>query len=164
MKMLLTALVLLVACGDNAAPNAPLVYVRQLAPDVTPRDAYLDAAAGWSPLGLEFTFDDPGMLQCEGVWKAGDDPNCEIVVWLQRVPGLVQTAHTKALTDPETRTIDIDASVDGWDLKVAFAHEMGHVVLHTKMHTQGGIMGGVDDRMWDVDRELACETIDVCVP
>jgi hypothetical protein len=159
---LIVLLLVLGACGV-AAPPAPVVYVRQLEPDPTPRGSYLNAFAGWAPLGFEFTFDDPGMPECP-TWRAGDDPDCEVVVYLFRVPNLVGEGGTGALTDPNTRAISIDTTLEGWRLAVAAAHEMGHVVLRTGRHTQGGIMGGDDDRMWDVDYNLACEAIGVCVP
>lgn len=164
MKTTLTLLAL-TAC-TAAAPRAPVVYIHDSDGDPALRAQYLDAAAGWSPLGFEFTFDDPGLSDCYAsghAWRAGDDPNCTISVWLFRVPNLVGEGNTQALTDPATRAISIDTSLTGWKLSIATAHELGHVVLNTAQHTQGGIMGGVDDRMWGVDRQLACNTVGVCL-
>lgn len=153
-------LLFLTACA--ARPAAPVVYVQDPGGDPSLHAQYIAAAEGWSPLGFDFTFDDPGLPECTH-WAAGDNPDCQIVAWLFRVDGLAGDEGTQASFDPSTRAINIDTSLTGWRLDVATAHEFGHLVLQTGEHTQGGIMGGVDDRMWGVDRALACKSIGVCL-
>lgn len=159
------AVIMLAACADR--PAAPVVWIRDPGGDPTLHAEYLNAAAGWAPLGFDFTFDDPGLPACADTthraWRAGDPTDCEIVVWLFRVPNLVASDGTRALYDPAGHAINIDDSLTGWELDKATAHEMGHAVLATGTHTNGGIMGGADDRMWDVDRALACTAIGVCL-
>lgn len=156
MKTLL--LLALVAC--SARPPAPVVHVVLDANDKTPSETYLNAARGWDPLGFDFTTEATGMPECARDWFKTGDVDCEITVYIYRVPGLVESAGTAALND--NGTISIDAKLDGDALDNAVAHEIGHTVLNTGTHTKGGIMGGVSDRMWDVDYKLACETINIC--
>lgn len=164
MRLAIVIALLVAACSSEQRPHAPYVHiVLDRDNDLTPDSAYLNSAEGWCPLGFDFGTEPSGMPTCDRHWYENGATDCEITVYLFRVPQLATNAGTQALTDPDTRTISIDSSLDGWKLAVATAHEVGHIVLDTPTHTQGGIMGGDDDRMWDVDKRLACQTIHICI-
>lgn len=153
------ALLLLVACTSR--PPAPMVHlVIDHDNDATPDEVYLNAARGWEPLGFDFAVEATGMPECARDWFKTGEVDCEITLYLYRVPNLVESAGTSALND--NGTISIDTKLTGDALDNAVAHEVGHTLLNTGTHTKGGIMGGVSDRMWDVDYKLACETINIC--
>lgn len=143
-------------------PAAPQVYVRAPYDPMLP--VYTAGPDAWSPLGFEAVTDDPGTPECARDWYVHRTTDCKITMWIYRVPDLVETAGTQAQTDPTTRAVSIDSRlVDPLHLQIAVAHEAGHILLDTPRHTQGGIMGGADCVMHDVDYQLACETIGYCV-
>lgn len=161
MYISIITLFVLVGCADTP-PSAPTVVIHDLGGDPSVRPTYLQAASGWAPLGFEFTFDDPDLPECNH-WQAGQPTNCSIITYLFRVDNLSDVdGAIRAVTDPNTRAISIDSSVAGFDLEIATAHELGHVLLETGEHTIGGIMGGSDASMWDVDYALACQSIGIC--
>jgi len=162
MKTVILIALVLTACAADR-PSAPVVRFVLEASDTTDPAIYLDAASGWNPLGFDFTTEPTGLPSCNAHWFDEGQTDCEITIYLFRVPTLIESAGTAALSDRAARTINIDSSVTGFELSIATAHETGHIVLDTATHTAGGIMGGADDRMWPVDATLACQAIHICV-
>lgn len=137
MRALLVAL--LVGCADRLfCPPVSLIG----APAPTPH--------GWEPLG--FSFGDPGLGECGRGWYEFDQTDCQITIGVVRAP-----SANRAQADRFHRIVTIDPSVI--DLEIPIAHEVGHILLDTAEHTQGGIMGGATAEMGAVDFELACRSI-----
>lgn len=157
---------LAVAGAGCPAPPTPKPHaahaIRLVIVGDEPRDVYLQGARAWAELGLEVGFAGPGpMAECPRKWR--DSPPCQITVGIVRDPNVRRDLGSNAATDRELRRIRIDASVTNKiDLLIAVAHEVGHVVLDTAEHTAGGVMGGADFVLHDVDRALACEAIGAC--
>ena len=113
------------------------------------------------PLGL-YVDPKPGE-RCARNWHNTGPIDCAITIDVGRDPLLVEKFGTQALSNRGERTVLIDARLTDRDrLRVAAAHEIGHIILDTPRHTQGGIMGGSAWVMRPVDFALACETIGVC--
>lgn len=126
-------------------------------------DVYLKGARAWEALDFVASFADSGHTECARHWYE-DSPTCQLTIGIVRDPTLRQREGTTALSDRDARTIRIDSSVtEFFALLIAVAHEVGHIVLDTPLHTQGGIMGGSAFTMTDVDRQLACTTVHVCL-
>lgn len=142
-------MVLLVGCVASSEPDAPNVVL--VADPVPP-------PLGWEALG--FTFDPAADLpECDLHWRADSEPPCQITIGVVRVPMLRERAGTNARTFRDQRRIEIDSRLDGVALDFAVAHEVGHVLLDTSEHTQGGIMGGSSLTVTAQDRALACRTV-----
>lgn len=143
-----------VACAaDTLLPHVVLV---------DGQDELADGARAWRELG--FRFDGAGARECFRRWY--DEPReleCNITIGFVRDPLLRERMGADAMSNRDTRTVTVDADVtDSFELLIAGAHEVGHIVLDTPDHTVGGVMGGADWSLHDVDRELACSTIGVC--
>lgn len=127
---------------------------------------YLEGTRAWEPLGFDVAFGGRSDHECPRRWYDGTDVDCQITIELVRVPHLVETEGSKALSEIARRGIKIDTRViDRVELLGAVAHEVGHILLDTPRHTTGGIMGGQGWQMlapWP-DLELACMTIHRCV-
>lgn len=153
MRALLLLVLLGCAAEPPALPHVVLVDAQEL-------DA--EGASAWAELG--FRFDGEVTPECARRWY--DEPReleCTITIGFVRDPLLRERVGTNAMSNRDTRTVTLDAElVDTFELLIAGAHEVGHIVLDTPTHTAGGVMGGADWRLHDVDRELACETIGVC--
>ena len=149
---------LLAACQER--PTAPCV---RLVGDVASTD--IQAAAAWEPLGFDFSVDDSGLPECDQNWyQPGHDRACQITIGIRRDATLRARRGTNAMTDRAARLITIDSSVvELIPASIAMAHEVGHVVLDTAEHTQGGIMGGASNALSQVDRDLACRAIGICI-
>lgn len=161
MKWVLTLLAFL-ACTVPSRPVAPAVHV--VAPEgLLPE--YLDGASGWAPLGFDVSGESSGLVECQRRWYASqsDTRDCQLTIGVVVEPGLIERTGSDAAASREFRTVFLDDSLAGERLLQAVAHEAGHILLDTPRHTQGGIMGGVSYTMWDVDRELACETLGICI-
>lgn len=116
------------------------------------------APLAWEDLG--FTFGDAGLDECAYGWyRDGEDAACQITIGVVRVPMLRERTGTNARTFRDQRRIEIDSRLEGYDLDLAVAHEVGHVVLDTSEHTRTGIMSGGSVALSDDDRALACRTI-----
>lgn len=127
----------------------------------TERPIYQQGASAWAELGIEIGFQDRGLPECPQRWTTS--ARCQITIGIVRVDGLREVAGTNAKANRATRRIEIDTDVTAeLELRAVIAHEVGHVVLDTPRHTVGGIMGGSDWMLHDVDRALACETIGIC--
>lgn len=151
---------LLVSCRPERPKPPPAPHVR-IVVDGERLDAYRSSA--WAPLGFTVSFDDMMIAECPRFWYAMRLVNCQITVYLLRDQRLLELAGTEALAERAERVIRIDAAVAGDRLKISVAHELGHILLDTKEHTAGGIMGGATWVMRPVDYELACRTIGICV-
>lgn len=156
------ALAVLSSCtGRPAAPA-----VRLITDD--PRD--VDGVSAWEPLGFDVSLEDSGLVECDLGWYVPNEGteipesgiDCQITIGVRRVPILRERAGTNARSFRDQRLIELDPRLDTFGLLYALSHESGHILLDTKLHTQGGIMGGSTYVLTDVDRELACETIHLC--
>lgn len=158
----LFGLAIVIACRPEPPRPPPAPHVRLIVePASSPHDLYETRA--WAPLGFTVSFDDLKLEECPRFWYAMHLTNCQITVFVQRDPRLLELAHTEGLADRTHRSISIDASVTGDRLKISVAHELGHILLDTPTHTAGGIMGGSTWWMKPVDYELACSSIGICV-
>lgn len=160
--LVLCMLCTITACGATSeTPEAP--YVRLVVQDAPQDHAYVQAVSAWAPLGFEVGFEDSGMVECDFTWPS-ETTDCQITIGIIRDPLLREKEGTNALSDRTGRFMKIDSEVtDPFGLAIAVAHEAGHILLDTAEHTQGGIMGGADCVMHDVDKELACRTIGICI-
>lgn len=168
MKTVIVICMLLGACVSADRPSAPYVHLLPLPAikDVPPTldQTVIDGASAWMPLGFDFGAEPSGLRECDPPWHAGDSIECEISIGIVRDPLLLEKKGKTAESNRATRIIWIDADVIDTDaLLIASAHEAGHILLNTSIHTQGGIMGGSDYVMHQVDRDLACETVGLCV-
>lgn len=161
------SLALLVSCATTEPTPRVRIAVVDAYGYAEPLPEYLEGARAWEPLGFEVTFGARGVeSECPRRWYDGADVDCQITIELVRKPRLVETDGTLALSDIARRGIAIDPRVTDRDaLLTAVAHEVGHILLDTSMHTTGGIMGGQGWQMfapWP-DLQLACMTIGRCV-
>lgn len=152
-----TICVLLAVSSCTGRPAAPAV---QLITDRADDVAGVDA---WAPLGFDVALEDSGLEECDPTWyAAGYNRNCQLTIGVQRVDNLRERAGTNARSFRDQRLIEVDSRLDTFGLLYALSHESGHILLDTKLHTQGGIMGGATYVLTNVDRELACETVNIC--
>lgn len=157
MRSIVPTVLALVGCTVDR-PVAPCV---RLVADATTEDvAY---ASTWMPVGFDFSRDESGLDECAQRWYVDGITDCQITIGLVRVPQLRERTGTNARTSRADRRIEIDASMTGFALAVAVAHEVGHVVLDTAEHTRGGVMGGADVILSVDDKALACRAIGICV-
>lgn len=68
------------------------------------------------------------------------------------------------VTDRNLRRIRIRADLTGFKLWVTLAHEVGHAVLDTSVHTACGIMAGHDLIPCVEDKALACRRVGLGCP
>lgn len=157
-----TAVVLAVAYScREPAPIAELPSVRLVADPV--RDEHLTGARAWEPLGFVVSLEESGLRECQRRWYASDREDafdCQITIGIVIESGLIERTGSDAAASREMRAVYLDDDVR-W-LGGAVAHEVGHILLDTPLHTRGGVMGGASGELRDVDYELACETIGVC--
>lgn len=142
-------------------PEAPSVQL-VMWPGQAHLAAYDDAARSWEPLG--FTLASDSDTECPRLWYS--EPritDCTITVGIKREPMLVEREGTAAYANRAERFIVIDSSLEGYDLAVAATHELGHVLLDTAEHTEGGVMGGSSTSLEPVDYELACRSVGICI-
>lgn len=151
---------LVFGCRPDRPTVAPAPHVH-LVVDGAREDAF--ATHAWDPLGFTVSFEDLRLPECPRFWYAMHEVNCQITVLVLRDERLLELAHTEALSDRAQRSIRLDVKVSGDRLKIAMAHELGHILLDTPTHTSGGIMGGSTWWMKPVDYELACASIMICV-
>lgn len=135
-----------VAAGETE-PAPSVVLVRDPVP--VPHE--------WEALG--FSFGDAGLDECTQAWYKFDELPCQITIGIVRVPMLRERSGTSARTFRDLRRVEIDSRLEGSDLEVAIAHEVGHVLLDTPEHTANGIMSGKTAVLSKDDRALACRTI-----
>lgn len=116
-------------------------------------DDYAIAASAWCDVGI-----------CQvGGWNDHDARAvADQVIYVDRPRDLVSTDGLSAFATRGDDYVAVDASLDGFALCVAIAHEIGHVVLNTPTHVVGGVMGGADCALNQADRELACASIGAC--
>lgn len=158
MKLLL----LLAACSSIPKTTGPQRNVRLVIVGDSQRDIYVKAASIWSVLGFTIGYQDAGRVECQRKWF-DDKQTCQYTIGIIRDPTLRQRAGTNAESNRDQRAVRIDSAVvDQYQLMIAVAHEVGHILLDTERHTQGGVMGGSDWALGEVDRQLACETVKVC--
>lgn len=169
--MSLSFLVAITACTDDV-PEAPHVglFVVNSDPGRTPADGvqeHLDGANAWAPLGFKVDYEHGAYArtECGRRWYASEvvDTECQITIGVVMVDNLVERRGTDALADREARAIYLDTRLDGDRLRIATAHEVGHIILDAPDHTRTGIMSGRTWRMSDDDRELACRKIGICI-
>lgn len=168
MRWLVVVVLSFAACVSSSRPDAPAVHViplRAVQGDTPALDPLVvTAIVAWEPLGFDVSADDTGTRECDLHWHAGDPIDCQITIGVIRPPDLIEREDKLAESNRDQRIVWIDARlVSPRYLSIASAHEAGHVLLDTPRHTEGGIMGGFDDVMHDVDRALACETVGLCV-
>jgi len=157
------ALLVFAACAEP--PSAP--RVRLVVADGSPvLSEYEEAPQAWSVLGFDIALDDGTTeRECPRRWYEMADVDCQITITIVR--GYVLERYgSNAVSDLGLRGVFIDFRLTEYaDLMSAMAHEVGHILLDTSRHTRGGIMGGQGWRMfapWP-DKQLACETIHICV-
>lgn len=149
-------------CAVDVRPDAPDVQLVTW-PGQPMLVGYASGAEVWSPLGFDVT-QDSEQLECPRRWYA--DPrvtDCVITIGVKREPMLIERMGTSAYANRDERYIVIDERLAGYDLIVAVAHEIGHVVLDSPEHTRGGVMGGSSAKLEAVDYDLACRAIGLCV-
>lgn len=157
--ILVVVALLVFGCRPERPRPPPAPHVR-IVVDGPELGAY--ATPAWAPLGFTVSFEDVFLPECPRFWYAMGQTNCQITVLVIRDQRLLELAHTEGMADRTHRTIRIDASVAADRLKIAMAHELGHILLDTPAHTDGGIMGGATWWMKPVDFALACKTIAIC--
>ena len=152
----------LVACTKPTPPRIVMPHVR-LTGTVEP--FMLDGARGWTPLGFTFSTEDTGLPVCARYWyRAGGSRHCQLEIFILRDPALIERRGTDAMANRDSRVITLDARlIDRDALRIAAAHEVGHIVIDTPTHTKGGIMGGASRYMNATDRALACTSIGICL-
>lgn len=163
-SLMLAIISILVGCGSTPdKPQAPYVHVIML--DKSPfLEEYVEGPSAWAPLGFEVSADDSGMEECGDSWYKFGMLDCQITIGIQTNPLLREKEGTDAKSDRYTRIITLDPEVmDHYPLLISVAHEAGHILLDTPKHTQGGIMGGATWWMKQVDKDLACESIRICI-
>lgn len=154
------AAALLVGCVDSG-PSLPEIRITAIEGQEQLTE-YQDGALVWSALG--FSVGNSDLPECERRWYETGNAECAITILVTRDPLLRERTGTDALSNRTDRTVAIDSELTNeYNLIVAVAHEVGHIVLDTPKHTQGGVMGGASARLERVDYELACSTIHVCV-
>lgn len=96
-----------------------------------------------------------------GIFEVGVDEQPDVIIHVDAgISNLRERVGTYAMSDRSQRVIYLDARLGtGFDLDVAAAHEIGHVVLDTAEHTHCGIMGGEDTSPCDEDLELAARRL-----
>lgn len=123
---------------------------------------HAQAASTWSQLGFGVG-DEAAAVECPSRWYAAPRTvDCGLTITILVEPDLVEREGTAALAERERRGVRVDSRLTGLALCIAVAHEVGHIVLDTPLHTAGGVMGGADCSLGDVDRALACEAIGAC--
>lgn len=133
---------LLATCLTACAAHDPSeTYRIAVDPGDSDIERYREGASTWAEIGIL------------------EDPASNVVIWFQRDPHLITRTGHGAMVDRSTRVVTIDSSLVGFNLLVASAHEVGHVVLDTPRHTTCGVMGGYDVVLCDQDLALACEII-----
>jgi hypothetical protein len=96
--------------------------------------------------------------QAAGIYEVGIDEHPDVVIYVDAgVSNLFERVGSYGMADRGRRIIYLDHRLSvGFQLDVAAAHEIGHVVLDTDAHTGCGIMAGADTSPCDEDLELAC--------
>lgn len=115
------------------------------------------AARAWTDyLGIAVVARTFGSTECPRRWWHATSP-CQVTMQIVAVDGLREKVGTNALVDRASRVAQFDARLVGqtFNLRVAIAHEVGHVLLDTDEHVAGGVMGGADLMLNDADRALA---------
>jgi len=157
MKIILTLSLLLAACVADR-PSAPAVRL------ITTLTDSVVGVSAWEPLGFDVSANDSELPECAYTWYRTKTTSCQITIGIVIDPLLREHTGTLALSYRDQRTIVLDDDIREREaLLVAVAHESGHILLDTPKHTSRGIMGGTSWHMWDEDRTLACETIDICI-
>jgi len=123
----------------------------------------VEAARAWDPLGFGAQLEDPELPSCERRWYDAQQYDCQISIFVVVDPEMISRGGPRAMADRAHRAIWIDASVSEHDARYALAHEVGHIVLDTKLHVAHGVMGGQTHWLTADDRALACESIGVCL-
>jgi hypothetical protein len=161
--VIVVAVVLIAACGDNLRPDAPLVQLVPW-PGQEIEQAYVDGARAWEPLGFDIQLKDDGLVECARRWYATGDTDCQITIGVKRDPLLREREGTDALSNRADRYVVLDGELtDYFRVITAIAHEVGHILLDTPEHTRGGVMGGSSWVLEPVDYELACRSIGICI-
>ena len=161
-RTVLVALMSCAACADVDVPELPELHIVTWQ-DQPLLDEYSDGASVWRPLGFRITTA-PSRPECVRDWYVQGDYDCTITIGVQRDPLLRERAGTNALSNRAERSIVIDSELtNAYDLTLAMAHEVGHIVLDTAEHTSGGVMGGASAVLTSVDYEFACRAIGVCL-
>lgn len=155
-------LVVLVGCAVDV-PELPEVQL-VMWPGQPELAEYQDGACAWEPLGFAVVGGSQ-RDECPRRWYSNPrETDCVITIGIKRESMLVEREGTTALSNRAERYIVIDDRVTNpYDLTLAVAHEAGHILLDTAEHTQGGVMGGSSTQLDQVDYELACAAIGVCL-
>lgn len=154
---------LLAACSTTDRPAAPYVHL-ELVKQTPPMAEYLAGAGVWEPLGFDFGYTDSGLPECQPNWyQPGQSADCQITITLVRWEHLQEQYGTTALSDRHLRTMAIDTREEGSSLQLAISHEVGHIILNTEDHSQGGIMGGSSLTLTQTDIAFACAHIHICI-
>lgn len=159
---LAVTLSLAVACrpsGPIAPRRAPVVVLGS--GDGAPiAAAFVAGARAWVAIGFTVTTADLELEACPRFWPSLHAYDCAIHIRVYAVDGLVESAGSEGIADRATRTITYDRG--SARVSAIGAHEVGHIVLDTPRHTQGGVMGGAASVLRDQDRTLACEVARLC--
>jgi hypothetical protein len=170
----LACLLALAACAEEPAHDRqPVVVIYH---DGAARPEYLAGASAWEPLGFEFVLGSDVPMgerlapECGRQWFQEGCHDCQITLSFIIDPLLYERSGYDAAAVRDSRAAYFDEMLLTSDtpaassyLKVAVAHEVGHLILDTAEHTEGGIMGGAVAAMRDVDYALACRAIGVCL-
>lgn len=131
-------------------------------PEIVIASPYSELASGWEDIGFRVV-EQSELERCARHWTTAMSPRCSIPITVTVFPRLREQEGTLALAIRASREVVFDDDLVGLDLAIAVMHEVGHVVLDTDRHTQGGVMGGSQATLAAVDYDLACDTIGVCM-
>jgi hypothetical protein len=160
-RSLLALALLSGGCALDVAPQ-PVVHLRAFDGQAL-LSSDVEGARAWEAIGFEVVTEASGLPRCERRWYDADDRACELPITIERSALVLPMLGTQAFANRGTRHVLIDTSVtDELALLVIAAHEVGHIVLDTEQHTEGGVMGGAASTLQHVDYALACSAIGVC--
>ena len=175
MRTIILFAFLFAACADAPRPDVPLVRLVTVKSDpahspAESRPEHIAGALAWHELGFDVELEDGTypLTECQRRWyasSAADARECQLTVGVILVDFLIERRGTSALSNRDERWIAIDTRLTGYELEIAVAHEVGHIVLDApnEDHTPTGIMSGRTARMSDDDRDLACRNIGICI-
>ncbi len=128
------------------------------------RSEYLEGARAWESLGFNVELENEiSRDECQRHWYTGERA-CQLTIGIVVEPELIARTGSDAASRRDERAVFLDDAIlaKRTQLLIAVAHEIGHIVLDTREHTRGGVMGGATWTLRDADFELACRTISVC--
>lgn len=157
---------------DRVPERAPLPDVHFVSRDGILHQEYVDGAHAWEFLGFDFIDERyAGPLpECDRFWYVDHVKPCVITITVVVDPYLIEKYGADGAAFRAERQTHLDDSV--WQHGSAYvamivAHEVGHVLLDTDVHTAEGLLSGAQENkpLWPSpeDSALACQEIGVCL-